>query len=111
MPSPLPRRSPPPSRSSGGEHVFADDAGRLWSAALQPAARAPSSTGPAVGAACGRAAGATRPALALVYVCLSDARQPIRAIAVDPARLRAGDAGDDDLRRWLREAPAMGRLS
>lgn len=101
MPSSLPRRSPPPRRTSGGERVFADDAGSIWSAALQ----VPSPASPHAPA--GHAA---RPGVALVFVCISDARQPIRAVAVDPA-LRVGDAGDDDLRRWLREAPTMGRLS
>src|SRR3954462_15744965 len=99
MSSSVPRRSPPPGRSSGGERVFTDEAGRLWSAALHPAAGAAAAAG-------------ARPGLVLVFACISDARQPMRAVAAaDPALLLAGGADDDDLRRWLRQAPAMGRLT
>lgn len=91
MPHQVPRR--PPRRSSGGERVFTDESGRLWSAA--PHRPAPE----------GRAGGA-----AVVFACISDARQRTRAIAVDPA-LHLAEAGDDELRAWLREAPPMGRLT
>ncbi|HET7458476.1 MAG TPA: hypothetical protein VFJ74_12575 [Gemmatimonadaceae bacterium] len=90
MPHHVPRR--PPRRPSGGERVFTDDAGRLWSAA--PYRSGPEGPGGA----------------AVVFACISDARQRTRAIAIDPA-LRLADAGDEVLRSWLREAPPMGRLS
>ena len=78
----------PPHRSSGGERVFTDDEGRLWSAALEQ-----------------------RDALdgALVFRCISDGRQSVRALFVDPQAL--SEAGDDALRAWLRAAPRIGTLS
>ena len=78
----------PPHRSSGGERVFTDDEGRLWSAALEQ-----------------------RDALdgALVFRCISDGRQSVRALFVDPLAL--SEAGDDVLRAWLRAAPRIGTLS
>jgi hypothetical protein len=92
MPHHVPRR--PPRRSSGGERVFTDESGRLWSAAPhRPGPEGPRSDGAAI-----------------VFACISDARQRTRAIAIDPA-LRLADAGDDMLRAWLREAPPMGRLT
>ena len=72
------------SRPSGGERVFADDRGRLWSAVY---------TGEAV-----------------VFSCISDGRESGRAIAVDPARFDAS-VGDDTLRAWLNAAPRIGTLS
>jgi hypothetical protein len=70
-------------RPSGGERVFADDKGRLWSAAP---------TGDAI-----------------VFTCISDGRQSGRAIAVDLAKL--DDSTDDDtLRAWLKAAPRIGML-
>jgi hypothetical protein len=72
------------SRPSGGERVFADDAGRLWSAAY---------TGEAV-----------------VFTCISDGRESGRAIAVDLSRFDAS-VGDDTLRAWLSAAPRIGTLS
>ena len=86
MPYPTARR--PTRRSSGGERVFSDDVGRLWSA---------SQTRGADGAA-------------LVFACISDSRQPVRAIALDPGA-RLGDASDETLRAWLRDAPRIGRLT
>ena len=78
----------PPHRHSGGERVFTDDEGRLWSAALEQ-----------------------RDDLdgALVFRCISDGRQPERALAVDPVALL--EAGDETLRAWLRAAPPVGTLS
>lgn len=71
-------------RPSGGERTFADEAGRLWSAAFMGDA--------------------------MVFTCVSDGRQSGRAIAVTPEDL--GDAvGDDTLRAWLSSAPHMGRLT
>jgi len=78
----------PPQRSSGGERVFTDDEGRLWSAALEER---------------------DEPRGALVFRCMSDGRQPERALAVDPVALL--EAGDDILRAWLRAAPPVGTLS
>ena len=78
----------PPHRSSGGERVFTDDEGRLWSAALE---QRDDSDG------------------ALVFRCISDGRQSVRALAVDPFALP--DAGDEVLRAWLRAAPRIGILS
>ena len=58
MPSSLPRRSP--RRSSGGERVFADDVGRLWSAALYAPLPRSRYVSPQV-------------EVALVFACISDA--------------------------------------
>jgi hypothetical protein len=68
--------------------VFTDDQGRLWSAALHQRG---GSTG------------------ALVFRCISDGRQSVRALAVDPLALR--EALDDNLRGWLGAAPRIGILS
>jgi hypothetical protein len=84
MSRPFPRRAP--RRSSGSERLFSDTAGRLWSAAY------------------------TRTQDAIVFSCLSDAREPTRAIA-PPARFRLSEASDDDLQRLLGEAPEVGRLT
>ena len=78
----------PARRSSGGERVFTDDEGRLWSAALEQR---------------------DGPDGALVFRCISDGRQSIRALVVDPLALP--DAGDEVLRAWLRAAPRIGTLS
>ena len=77
-----------PNRRSGGERVFTDDEGRLWSAALEQ-----------------------RDDLdgALVFRCISDGRQSIRALSVDPLTLP--DAVDEVLRAWLHAAPRIGTLS
>ena len=85
MPHPTARRST--GRHSGGERVFADNAGRLWSA---------SHTRGADGGA-------------IVFACISDSRQPVCALELDVAR-RLMDASDGDLRDWLRDAPRIGRL-
>lgn len=70
-------------RKSGGERVFSDAQGRLWSAA---------NTGEAI-----------------VFTCISDGRQSGRALAVDLASL-AEDVGDETLRAWLEAAPRIGML-
>ncbi|MEP6622298.1 MAG: hypothetical protein ABJE47_23450 [bacterium] len=77
-----------PNRPSGGERVFSDDEGRLWSAALKQR---------------------DGPVGALVFRCISDGRQSVRALAVDPLALR--DAVDDALRNWLDTAPRIGILT
>lgn len=64
--------------------VFADESGRLWSAA--------------------------RTAGAVVFTCISDARQRSRALAIEDARWEE-DAGDEALRAWLGAAPKIGSLS
>ena len=74
-------------RSSGGERVFSDDAGLLWSASQS-----------------------REPHGAVVFACISDSRQPVRAIALEGAQPLT-DATDDALRAWLRDAPRIGRLT
>lgn len=76
-----------PDRSSGGERVFSDDNGRLWSAATSSGS---------VGA--------------IVFACISDPRETVRAIAMEETA-RLADVADETLREWLREAPRMGRLT
>jgi hypothetical protein len=85
MPPPTSHNAP--QRSSGSERLFSDTAGRLWSAAFSGKRHE-----------------------ALLFSCLSDAREPTRAIAV-PARFHLSDPTDDDLRRMLAEAPEVGRLT
>lgn len=86
MPKSTTRRAP--TRPSGGERVFTDDTGRLWSAALEQR---------------------DDPSGALVFRCISDGRQSVRALAVDPPTFR--EALDDVLRIWLDSAPRIGMLS
>jgi hypothetical protein len=46
---------------------------------------------------------------AVIFSCISDSREKVRAIAVDhPDELAEVD--DETLRAWLRAAPRMGRL-
>lgn len=71
-------------RPSGEERVFADETGRLWSAAFTSEA--------------------------VVFTCVSDGRQSGRAIAVTADDL-SDDLGDDTLREWLSSAPHIGRLT
>ena len=79
----LPTRSST-NRPSGNERVFADSAGRLWSA--------------------------TDTASAVIFTCISDARQSGHALAVDHAMLEE-EIGDETLRAWLGAAPKIGTLS
>jgi hypothetical protein len=74
--------------SPGGARVFADDAGQLWNAS--------------------HAAGTVD--AAVVFTCISDSRQTVRAIAV-PFSFALTETGDEMLRAWLREAPRMGLLT
>ena len=76
------------ARPSGGERVFTDDEGRLWSAAFEERHDADA---------------------ALVFRCISDGRQSVRAMSVDPDAL--ADAVDEALRLWLHHAPRIGILS
>lgn len=75
-------------RHSGGERVFTDEHGLLWSATHRWSV----SNG------------------AVVFACISDSRQTVRAIAVD-SRFRMPDVADETLRAWLRDAPRIGLLS
>ena len=64
--------------------VFSDDNGRLWSV--------------------------VRTTTAVVFTCISDARQSGRALAIEDA-LREEQTGDETLRAWLGAAPKIGSLS
>ncbi len=85
MPHPSIRKNP--RRRSGGERVFSDDAGRLWSASHTRGT-----------------------STAIVFACISDSRQSVRAIAVD-TQFGLADSADDELRAFLRDAPRIGRLT
>jgi hypothetical protein len=67
----------------GGERVFSDAKGRLWSAAH---------------------AGEV-----IIFTCISDGRHSGRAIVVNLAKLDS-TVGDDALRAWLEAAPRIGTL-
>jgi hypothetical protein len=77
-------------RGSGGERVFSDEGGSLWSAAF--------------------AKGATPRDRAIVFNCITDSRQSVRAIAAEPDLIFA-DVPDEILRDWLKHAPRIGRLT
>ena len=81
--------SKPTPRGSGGERVFSDPEGRLWSASFTK--------------------GAAREG-AIVFACISDSRHSVRAIAAEPDLIFA-DVPDDALRDWLKDAPRIGRLT
>lgn len=70
-------------RSSDSVRVFADDLGRLWSAA--------------------RSGGV------LVFNCISETRHAGRALAVELTKLD-DSVSDDALRAWLEQAPTIGTL-
>jgi len=67
--------------------IFDDDARRIWSAEYERSV-------------CGSDV--------LVFSCISDARQPARAVATDDAR-SLSTIESDALRRWLAKAPLIGR--
>ena len=71
-------------RPSSGARVIADDQGRLWTAMPDGDA--------------------------IVFACISDRRQPSRAIGADLASLDEA-VGDDTLRAWLTAAPRIGTLT
>jgi len=73
---------------SGGERVFTDAFGQLWSAI---------STSDDHG-------------ITVVFTCITEGRQSGRAIAVDLSQ-EVGDVGDETLRAWLEAAPRIGRLT
>jgi hypothetical protein len=68
---------------SGGDRVFADDKGRLWSAAH---------------------AGEV-----IIFTCISDGRNSGRAIVVNLSKLD-NSVEDETLRAWLNAAPRIGML-
>jgi hypothetical protein len=75
-------------RHSAEDHVFADELSRLWNAALSRHGRE----------------------WAVVFACITDARQPIRVLAVsDDAR--GSERTEEMLRDWLAKAPRLGPLS
>jgi hypothetical protein len=78
-----------PTRSSGGERVFADATGRLWSAASL------SDGG----------------GLMVVFTCISDGRQSGRALVIESPAEEVGDVEEKILRAWLEAAPRIGRLT
>lgn len=71
-------------RPPADARVFSDENGRLWSV--------------------------VRTATAVVFTCISDARQSGRALAIDHA-LSEEQTGDETLRAWLGAAPKIGSLS
>lgn len=75
-------------RPSGGERVFSDAIGRLWSAASH----------------------VERDSATVVFTCINDGRQSARALSID-LRQEVGDVGDETLRAWLEAAPRIGRLT
>ncbi len=79
----------PDSRPSGGDRVFADTAGRLWSAASLT----------------------EEGGITIVLTCISDGRQSGRALVVESPVGEVGDVGEHILRAWLEAAPRIGRLT
>ena len=76
------------TRPSGGERVFTDAEGRLWSATSH----------------------SEDEAFTVVFTCISDGRQSGRAILIEPA-VEVGHVEEDTLRAWLEAAPRIGRLT
>jgi len=76
------------TRPSGGERVFTDAFGRLWSAASHADAHG----------------------VTVVFTCITEGRQSGRAIVIDLPE-EVGDVGDETLRAWLEAAPRIGRLT
>ena len=76
------------TRPSGGERVFTDAKGRLWSAISHSDANG----------------------VAVVFTCITEGRQSGRAIVIDLSE-EVGDVGDETLRAWLEAAPRIGRLT
>ena len=75
-------------RPSGGERVFTDAFGRLWSAISHT----------------------DKAGVAVIFTCISEGRQSGRAIVIDLPE-EVGDVGDETLRAWLEAAPRIGRLT
>lgn len=76
------------TRPSGGERVFADDQGRLWTAIST----------------------VERDGRTVIFTCITEGRQSGRAIVIDLSQ-EVGDVGDETLRAWLEAAPRIGRLT
>jgi hypothetical protein len=84
---------PPParfrrSRPRAREQVFGDAAGVLWCAALVRSDRE----------------------WAVVFTCITDARHPVRAVAI-AAEPRIEELTESTLRHWLEQAPRIGPLT
>jgi hypothetical protein len=75
-------------RPSGGDRVFTDADGRLWSAVT-------STDGNGV---------------TVIFSCITDGRQSGRAILVELPQ-EGAEPGDEVLRAWLEAAPRIGRLT
>ena len=75
-------------QDSGTERIFEDSLRRIWSDGQN---NTPTGTE------------------ALVFTCLSDPRQAVRAVTLD-AEVPLTDAGSDKLRMLLDVAPPLGRL-
>lgn len=75
-------------RPSGGERVFTDDHGRLWTAIST----------------------VERDGKTVIFTCITEGRQSGRAIVVDLSQ-EVADVGDETLRAWLEAAPRIGRLT
>ncbi|MEX2154995.1 MAG: hypothetical protein WD825_16750 [Gemmatimonadaceae bacterium] len=79
-------------RPSGGERVFTDAFGRLWSATSHPEDHG----------------------ITVIFTCINDGRQSGRAIVIELTKEvsgEVGDVGDETLRAWLEAAPRIGRLT
>jgi hypothetical protein len=83
-----PRGRRRPRRSSGTERIFDDEMGRLWSASRTVTPEGND---------------------AMVFTCLSDAREPPRALA-SPPDLRFTDVAAEELRELLTRAPKVARV-
>jgi hypothetical protein len=75
-------------RPSGGERVFTDAFGCLWSAVSISGDHG----------------------VTVVFTCITEGRQSGRAIVIDLSQ-EVGDVGDETLRAWLEAAPRIGRLT
>jgi hypothetical protein len=85
------RPSPSPQRPPGEERVFSAPDGQLWGASVRQ--------GPNEG-----------DAIVLVFTCMTEARQSVRAVTIDEG-VRLRDLTDDALRAWLATAPTVGKLN
>ena len=84
----MPNRGVRLRRCSGSERIFEDETRRLWSAGHSVT---PSGSG------------------AVVFTCLSDAREAIRAVALD-VEVPLTEAGSSQLQLLLTKAPRLGQL-
>jgi hypothetical protein len=77
------------TRPFGGDRVFTDASGHLWSVAAHTD---------------------SRNGVTVIFTCITEGRQSERAILVDLPQ-EGGDPGDELLRAWLEAAPRIGRLT